>query len=156
MEQIQQTRKNAMTCSHAMMYKRQPLRDGRWYIVKQCSECGMLESKAISKLRCPFNPETLVMVNEKEAAAARQDVRDHHEQIHQQEKARKKAEWFKQHDEYLRSDAWRAKRKLALMRDKGICQGCLMNTATDVHHLMELVSYFQTFPVVSILMFSWD
>ena len=38
------------------------------------------------------------------------------------------------YNEYLKSDEWYRIRKIVLERDKFICQGCLKNRATDVHH----------------------
>ena len=37
--------------------------------------------------------------------------------------------------DYLRTDAWRAKRAQALKRDSNLCQGCRERPATQVHHL---------------------
>lgn len=36
---------------------------------------------------------------------------------------------------YLLTGPWREKRRLALERDNYVCQGCLLATATTVHHL---------------------
>jgi hypothetical protein len=40
-----------------------------------------------------------------------------------------------EYEAYLQTDAWRAKRAEALIRDGGICQGCFQRPATQVHHL---------------------
>lgn len=37
--------------------------------------------------------------------------------------------------EYLQSDAWRATRARVLQRDGYLCRGCLVNRASQVHHL---------------------
>lgn len=39
------------------------------------------------------------------------------------------------YDEYIRSTEWARLRKLVLERDQFLCQGCLMEKATQVHHL---------------------
>jgi 5-methylcytosine-specific restriction endonuclease McrA len=44
-------------------------------------------------------------------------------------------EFFRQHNEYLRSEKWREKRRRVLERDGGKCQACLNRDATQVHHL---------------------
>jgi hypothetical protein len=36
---------------------------------------------------------------------------------------------------YLRSPGWQRKRMAVLKRDNGICQACLVRTATEIHHL---------------------
>jgi len=51
--------------------------------------------------------------------------------IQRQEKT---AEWFDEHDEYLRTSKWRDKRDRVLKRDFYLCQACLRRKATQVHH----------------------
>ncbi len=46
------------------------------------------------------------------------------------ERERRKANY----QAYLRSDKWRAKRTLVMEREGGICQGCQMARADEVHH----------------------
>jgi len=43
--------------------------------------------------------------------------------------------WWHDYNTYLNSDRWKIKRAAVLDRDKYICQGCLQNKATQVHHL---------------------
>lgn len=47
----------------------------------------------------------------------------------------KQEEWFKEHEAYLQTDAWQAKRQAVLLRAQGICEGCRQAPATIVHHL---------------------
>ena len=42
--------------------------------------------------------------------------------------------WWEIYNEYLMSDEWAEKRALALMQCKGICVGCGVKPATQVHH----------------------
>lgn len=35
---------------------------------------------------------------------------------------------------YLRSPEWRARRQLVMERERWVCQGCMVNRATQVHH----------------------
>jgi hypothetical protein len=44
-------------------------------------------------------------------------------------------EWWQQYNAYLNSTAWRHKRLLVLERDNYVCQGCMQQRATQVHHL---------------------
>lgn len=44
-------------------------------------------------------------------------------------------EFQRKYHEYLKTENWKVKRDLVLKRDKHICQGCLTNEATEVHHL---------------------
>lgn len=40
-----------------------------------------------------------------------------------------------EYNSYLNSRPWKNKREIVLKRDNYICQGCLKNQATEVHHL---------------------
>lgn len=43
--------------------------------------------------------------------------------------------WWKIYSEYLKSTAWKLKRKLVLRRAKGMCEICKIKKAKQVHHL---------------------
>jgi 5-methylcytosine-specific restriction endonuclease McrA len=43
--------------------------------------------------------------------------------------------WWRKYTDYLKSPRWRVIRGVVLSRDKGICQACLREKATEVHHL---------------------
>jgi 5-methylcytosine-specific restriction endonuclease McrA len=45
-----------------------------------------------------------------------------------------KAEWFRKYNNYLNSTIWLHKRLAILKRDDYLCQCCLTNVATQVHH----------------------
>lgn len=51
----------------------------------------------------------------------------------QNEEFEDKVEWYR--NVYLNSSAWKQLREKALKRDGHVCQGCLENIATEVHHL---------------------
>jgi len=53
----------------------------------------------------------------------------------EEEREHDKTEWFKQHNEYLQTDQWKAIRLKVLKRDNFLCQACLDAPATEVHHL---------------------
>ena len=40
-----------------------------------------------------------------------------------------------EYQQYLQTPAWRLKRDAVMKRDNRLCQGCLKNQATEVHHL---------------------
>jgi hypothetical protein len=46
-----------------------------------------------------------------------------------------RADWLLDHGEYLRSPEWRDRREAVLRRDGYVCQACMKNKATEVHHL---------------------
>jgi len=45
------------------------------------------------------------------------------------------AERRARYHEYLKTPEWRAKRRLVIERARGLCEGCGINAATQVHHL---------------------
>ena len=57
------------------------------------------------------------------------------QQEREQEREQNSIEWFKQHNEYLQTNQWKAIRLKVLKRDNNLCQGCLEAPATEVHHL---------------------
>lgn len=53
----------------------------------------------------------------------------------EQERENRNAEWWRQYNQYLRSQHWHDMRKKVIERDGEVCQACLRNKATQVHHL---------------------
>lgn len=45
-----------------------------------------------------------------------------------------KDKWWAWYNNYLNTDQWKELRKKVLIRENGICQGCKINKARDVHH----------------------
>ena len=41
---------------------------------------------------------------------------------------------FENYKEYMKSNAWKVKRKLVLERAKGMCESCGIKRATQIHH----------------------
>jgi hypothetical protein len=68
-----------------------------------------------------------------------EDLRDRHfrRQMdeHRLKSAADRQEWFRQHTEYLRTDAWQRRRIRVLERSEGLCEGCRERAAAHVHHL---------------------
>ncbi len=47
----------------------------------------------------------------------------------------KNNQWWDNYNNHLKSEKWFRSRNLILERDRYTCQGCLLNRATQVHHL---------------------
>jgi hypothetical protein len=45
------------------------------------------------------------------------------------------ADWWARYDAYLKSPEWHARRRLVLKRANGVCEGCGLRPAAQVHHL---------------------
>lgn len=127
---------DAAKCSHARQsLKRYPLSNGTYQVRKQCDDCGLLDGMAISRLKFQANPESLPWVNRQMAEDAKSDKINQIIKASEDRESKRRQEWLKKHDEYLQSESWAKKREMALLRDKGICQGCFFKKAAEVHHL---------------------
>lgn len=63
--------------------------------------------------------------------AAKKAIFARHAELQKKDLKDRRAE----HAAYLQSPEWREKRRLVLDRAKGMCDGCRVNRATQVHHL---------------------
>lgn len=117
---------------HKLVYRYKYTSDNRMFIVKQCSNCDYQPSHKYKKsdienLEFKINigeiKESLPDTNWEEYEVYRR-FELNEIQVKRKEK----------YNEYLKSDEWYRIRQIVLERDKFICQGCLKNRATDVHH----------------------
>lgn len=127
-------------CAHAnTILTRMTTSNGTIQVRKQCMRCGATVGNAIrhgdittpiTQLP-PFNDE-LRDEWSKRIIDARQSAAEMRRQIIDAE-SQGRRDWYR--NVYLLSDAWKEKRLAVLKRDRYICQGCLSEKATDVHHL---------------------
>lgn len=117
---------------HKLVYRYKYTSDNRMFIVKQCSNCDYqpnhkYKKSDIENLDFKINTgqikESLPDTNWEEYEVYRR-FELNEIQVKRKEK----------YNEYLKSDEWYRIRQIVLERDKFICQGCLKNRATDVHH----------------------
>ncbi len=122
-------------CPHATTEIRcRTYSNGTKHFQRQCCECGETIGNAISKYA--LTPEQTIaaskipwddIIRTRIAADERADYL-----------ALSAAEWGVKraaYHEYLKSDAWWAKRSLVMARENNICQGCRLVRAEEVHHL---------------------
>ena len=111
------------------------MKDGRPILYKQC-ECGFVYPGMVSYK----NDKTIVIENivliDRELEVSRKnqtykEINDFREQF----EYNKSISIINPSDAYYLSNEWEIRRKLVLNRDKYICQSCLSNKATQVHHL---------------------
>lgn len=102
---------------------------GRWVI--QCLFCGR-EVRAISKNavevrmmtdRPPFDENMEGAIIES-IGRAREDTRNNENEA-----------WWNWYNSYLKTPEWHRRRDAVFTRCEGICEGCGINRATQVHHL---------------------
>lgn len=117
-------------------------RTDRPYWVEQCTQCGS-QGKTLKKdsLPCrvlespvPFD-ETLREERDQARQKEFTDARDAVWEQDRREREEAHAQYTQRYHEYLRTPQWRAKARMVIRRDGGICRGCLEAPATEVHHL---------------------
>lgn len=119
-------------CNHdILMLTRRVISGGSVQYVYQCQVCGKpkqpiakhkaMEIASDSEI-AEFNPDL-----EREYYSAK-------ERKAQTEAEQRRSEFFAWYDEYLKSPEWRQKRELVFRRAGGVCEGCGIAPATEVHH----------------------
>ncbi|MDE2105272.1 MAG: hypothetical protein KGL39_49055 [Patescibacteria group bacterium] len=120
-------------CLGDLEIRRRRLRGGSFQFRRQCVLCGRAAGSAVkaaialAKGPIPDFDEILLAATEREE----QDRWDLSKKEHEE----KKSQWWADYNAYLQTPEWKARRDLVLARAKGICEGCLKNKATQVHHL---------------------
>lgn len=144
---------------------RRKIADGRIMVYEQCQRCGR-SPKSLKKAdfdveSLPWFNENLVEQHYKIRQAAFDIARSRYEgdmaKIRQEAEIVKQEQdnlWWAKYGEYLRSQPWHEIRKRVLDRDRNICQACLKNKATQVHHksyeLYNTIGRSAAFELVSI------
>lgn len=117
---------------------------GSIQVRQQCRNCGNVRPNAIggydkdAREKLPSIDLTAREAREKTYA---EQYREFYAKIaadrHKNATSRRdqiRSNWFKDYNKYLDSPEWREKRALVLKRDGNLCQCCLLNVATQVHH----------------------
>lgn len=100
--------------------------NGTFQIKWQCTECGAATSNALSHAAVDY-PEHLEGWDTTLESRRQRQVRD----LNSADLARRRAEYR----QYLLTPEWRARRQLVMEREGGMCQGCRIEPAAEVHHL---------------------
>src|SRR5262249_50051141 len=116
-----------------------PFESGRLELRHQCADCGRLLAQQLPHRHAtPSTPAVDLAALKKWVDADRQYWRDHwrdRARFYEERREEEPREWFKEHEEYLRTPAWRAKRNAVIARERGLCQGCRLRPAVHVHHV---------------------
>jgi hypothetical protein len=57
------------------------------------------------------------------------------QRLYRQRKEQENREWWERYNQYLLSPEWAQRRALVMLRAGGLCEGCMIAPATQVHHL---------------------
>jgi 5-methylcytosine-specific restriction endonuclease McrA len=103
--------------------------------VRQCMNCGArvgnaVKAGTITEAIYAFDEDFRVR-KEEECRVMRESRR----QAMRDAEADQSKAWWDDYDAFMQSDEWREIRLRVLHRDKRICQSCLTEPATQVHHL---------------------
>jgi hypothetical protein len=110
--------------------------NGAIQVREQCTRCGRLKGNSLGGYT-PEQKKNLPPIDE----ALREKSDNSWQQIHsyrsnyidQQRTIRREA-WMQAYSDYLASNEWKIKRETVLQRDGYLCQACLKNKASQVHH----------------------
>lgn len=117
---------------------------GTVQVKEQCQSCGNVNPAALGGFT-KEQKDALSLLDENRRQKRFDEIRECHRSTHakitlaksqqyDKKKQERREEWFRQYNQYLDSPEWRRKRELVLKRDNYLCQCCLKNTATQVHH----------------------
>lgn len=124
------------------VFVRHTISDGRFQLKKQCKNCATSEGRCYPH-KTVENIHALIPSNYHRESINNEIRCDELEWMRASINAQKthdltiveKNKEYENYKDYLRSPEWRRKRKLVLKRDLYICQACLVNSATEVHHI---------------------
>lgn len=113
-------------------------------VKEQCINCGNVKPSAIggfSKEQKDTLPlldaslrELRYQVIQAQYSEARHKINEGRQKRYTESLQERKDAWLSEYTKYLDSPEWRHKRELVLKRDEYLCQCCLKNYATQVHH----------------------
>jgi hypothetical protein len=108
-----------------------------FHVREQCTACGNITSNAIKKdgLNLSILPDADHDKRDQRLRKIDEEYFNMYKWVKDQRDQGDKQTFFEEYNKYLKSDEWLAKRAVVLKRDKYICQSCLTQKATQVHHL---------------------
>lgn len=124
------------SCSHpSSELRRRPTSDGGFQVKRQCLDCGGFIGNSIkqqaSHESLPLADMTLSHAHERRFRMEREDLL----QKLALQQLSKKTEFIEEYNKYLATPQWQKKRSLVMKRCGGVCEGCGIQPATEVHHL---------------------
>lgn len=127
------TKRSDICCkAPSIQFIRYPIAGEKYQLRKQCRNCFTLFPKNHKHSEVPdiTKVQLYVPVDSSRYSLLSEEQQKFTSYVN----GLRKKEFFKQHDDYLKSPQWREIRQAVLKRDNYICQGCLLVKATQVHH----------------------
>lgn len=126
-----------MECNHDLIYVRYVCENGMFQLRKQCIICGYSDNHNYKQsdvndinIIPEYDKGKFNIYSENKWKKQREQIQIEYEQK-RDERLEKKAYYYE-------SEKWKNKRIKVLDRDKNLCQACLKNIATQVHHLTDI------------------
>lgn len=133
-------------CCHSPAYHLVKLvtQSGALQAKEQCQNCGNVKGAALGGYS-KEQKEALPLLNEALRELRQNLISDQYREAHKrasegrnrlynEQREQRRGDWLRRYNRYLTSPIWRDKRELVLKRDNHLCQACLKNYATQVHH----------------------
>ena len=129
-----------MDCRHSKRWvrhknPRQASHHGEFKYQAQCEVCGATGAFQAEP------PTTNYFIEPDEAKAFKAFKEDQRLQDLKKDQSKRRAlikqmqgEWKDNYNKYLQSEEWKAMREKILERDNYLCQGCMDEKATEIHH----------------------
>lgn len=123
------------TCGHkAVELRRVPIKGGNFFFGHRCLNCGERFGNWLPKKEID-DPDAIPIADDMTPSEFERIRRQKWQatQVAFYEKQRVKI--TAEYEAYLKSPAWKSIREKVISRADGICEGCLENKATQVHHV---------------------
>jgi 5-methylcytosine-specific restriction endonuclease McrA len=119
------------TCQHSATKFARKQVSGRYRFYNQCQQCGQKVGREVPVLKAtsgyvPWDSEL------EESGKNRQRARRFHKHV---QSLVDREDWQRRYENHLASLKWRKLRELVFKRSGGLCEGCGVRPAHQVHHL---------------------
>jgi len=124
------------TCLHGRSALTLQLRKGdKKFYRTQCLACGYIVKELRRSELSEAEIQSAIRFDDALSTEFWKRRNERYAELEAQTLAKQQTEFDERYAAYLSSEQWRRIRAKVLQRDKQLCQGCLINRATDVHHL---------------------
>lgn len=110
--------------------------NGRIQVREQCTNCGTLKGQSLGGYTAE-QKEALPPVNKElheQSLNNWEGIHNYRTRYLNKQRQIQSDVWNIRYAQYLQTDEWKQKREMVMLRDKYLCQCCMKNAATQVHH----------------------
>jgi 5-methylcytosine-specific restriction endonuclease McrA len=111
--------------------------NGKYRVQNMCNSCYSLHGNLVKQ--ADIDISTIKLIDKQKYDKYQNDLFEkgfnRRKKLSQDHEEWRKTAWLREHNNYLKSFAWKEKRDEVLRRDNYTCMSCLKARATQVHHL---------------------